>query len=102
MKPWPLALLLALPGPTRAADPEIVPDVVYGHKDGLALTYDVIKPAKPNGAAVVWVQSGGWYSAWADPRVTAAASKGFLDQGYAVVVLCHGSAPKYAVPDAVA
>jgi hypothetical protein len=53
MKPWPLALLLALPAAVPAADPQIVPDVVYGHKDGLALTYDVLKPAKPSGAAVL-------------------------------------------------
>ena len=32
---------------TRAADaPKIVADVVYGHKDGMALTYDVIKPGR--------------------------------------------------------
>jgi acetyl esterase/lipase len=79
-----------------------VPDVVYGRKDGMALTYDVIKPAKPSGAAILWVQSGGWYSDWADPKALAGACKGFLDQGYAVVIVRHGSAPKYTVPEAVA
>jgi acetyl esterase/lipase len=103
MKTHLLAALLILPAAARAADdPRIVPDVVYGHKDGMALTYDVIKPAKPSGAAVLWVQSGGWYSAWADPKTLVGASKGFLDKGYTVVVVRHGSAPKYAVPDAVA
>ncbi len=29
----------------------------------MALTYDVIRPAKQNGAAVLWIQSGGWYTA---------------------------------------
>jgi len=33
-------------------------------KDGMALTLDVIKPTKPSGAAVLWIQSGGWYSGW--------------------------------------
>ena len=41
---------------------KIEPDVIYGRKDGMALTMDVITPAKPNGAAVLWIQSGGWFS----------------------------------------
>jgi acetyl esterase/lipase len=103
MKTWILTLLFALPPPADAADEQqIVPDVVYGHKDGLALTYDVIKPAKPSGAAIIWVQSGGWYSNYVEPKALAGASKGFLDKGYTVVILRHGSAPKYAVPDAAA
>lgn len=103
MKLWPLALLLALPTATWAADdPQVVPDVVYGHKDGMALTYDVLKPAKQSGAAILWVQSGGWYSTYADPKTLIGASKGFLDKGYTVVILRHGSAPKYTVPEAVA
>ena len=39
-------------------------DVIYGRKFGMALTMDVFTPEKsPNGAAVVWVVSGGWFSA---------------------------------------
>ncbi len=38
-------------------------DVVYGRKYGSALTMDVFTPkANANGAAVIWVVSGGWYS----------------------------------------
>ena len=38
-------------------------DVVYGHKDGLALTFDVYRrPAQPNGAGVISIVSGGWQS----------------------------------------
>src|SRR5438094_10644827 len=38
-------------------------DVVYGRKHGMALTLDVFVPAKEaNGAAVIWVVSGGWVS----------------------------------------
>jgi acetyl esterase/lipase len=100
------SLLLAVPcllaTVARAQDPQVVPDVVYGHKDGMALTYDVIKPTKQTGAAVLWVQSGGWYSAYTAPKTLVAGSKGFLDKGYTVVVIRHGSAPKYTVPEAVA
>jgi acetyl esterase/lipase len=103
MKSLPLLIILLLPVAVHAADdPQVIPDVVYGHKDGMALTYDVIRPAKQSGAAILWVQSGGWYSAWADPKTLVAGSKGFLDKGYTVVVIRHGSAPKYTVPEAVA
>jgi acetyl esterase/lipase len=77
-------------------------DVVYGHKDGLALTLDVVKPAKANGAGILWIQSGGWYSNWVDSKVWPNNAKMFLDKGYTVFIVRHGSAPKYAVPEAVA
>jgi acetyl esterase/lipase len=103
MRYWLLAFALTIPTAAHAADgPEVVPDVVYGHKDGMALTYDVLKPARQTGAAVLWVQSGGWYSTYADPKNLVGASKGFLDKGYTVVVVRHGSAPRYTVPEAVA
>ena len=43
-----------------AQAPAIKPDIVYGHKDGLALTFDWYSPTeKANGAAVVFIVSGG-------------------------------------------
>jgi acetyl esterase/lipase len=96
-----LAVALALPlwaGETVRVEP----DVVYGHKDGLALTMDVVKPAKANGAGIIWIQSGGWYSNWVDSKVWPTMAKPFLDKGYTVFIVRHGSAPKYAVPEAVA
>ncbi len=39
----------------------ITPDVVYGHKAGMALTFDVFKPAGAgNGAGILYMVSGGW------------------------------------------
>jgi acetyl esterase/lipase len=94
-------VLLALVAPLRAADEvQIVPDVVYGHKDGMALTFDVFKPAKPNGAAILWIQSGGWYSNYTDPPAMAAVCKPFLEKGWTMCIVRHGSAPKYTVPEA--
>jgi acetyl esterase/lipase len=106
MKTWPLALLLALllAFPTVApagSPPQVIPDVVYGHKDGMALTYDVIRPASQSGAAILWIQSGGWYSTYTEPK-NLGASKGFLDKDYTVVIIRHGSAPRYTVPEAAA
>lgn len=94
------ALLLALLAVQE--DVAIKADVVYGHKDGMALTFDVLTPKNPNGAAVLWVQSGGWYSGWVEPQKLVGTSKHFLEKGLTVLVVRHGSAPKFAVPDAIA
>ena len=97
------ALLCLFARPALAADDiKIDADVVYGHKDGMALTYDVLRPAKQNGAAVLWIQSGGWYSGWQEPKTFVGQGKMYLDKGFTLYVVRHGSAPKYAVPDAVA
>src|SRR5262249_49440608 len=47
-----------------AADPSFTrtEDVIYGRKQGVALTMDVFTPQTPNGAAVIWAVSGGWFS----------------------------------------
>ena len=86
----------------RADGPKIQADVVYGHKDGMALTFDVIAPEKPNGAGVLFIQSGGWYSNWAEPKALVPACQPLLGKGITVFIVRHGSAPKYAIPDAVA
>lgn len=96
------ALLCLTAPPVRADELKIDADMVYGHKDGLALTYDVIRPAKQNGAGILWIQSGGWYSNWQEPKNLAAGAKAYLDKGFTMYIVRHGSAPKYAVPDAVA
>jgi acetyl esterase/lipase len=92
------------------ADFKITPDVVYGHKAGMALTFDVIHPKKPNGAAVLFMMSGGWFSMWVPPEgfVSLAAPDGFkhfrelVDKGYTLFIVRHGSAPQFKVPEAVA
>lgn len=89
-------------GTSARAEPTISTDVVYGHKDGMALTFDVVKPEKQNGAAILWIQSGGWYSRWVDPKVWLVAGKPYLEKDYTLFIVRHGSAPKYAIPDAVA
>lgn len=92
-----------------AADPvssdasvTIAPDVVYGHKDGLALTFDVFTPTeKPNGAAVLFMVSGGWYSTWAPPEQMQRFYKPLTEKGFTVFTVRHGSSPRYGIPDAV-
>lgn len=77
-------------------------DIVYGHKDGMALVYDVLKPEDPNGAAIVFMMSGGWYSSWAPPENRARQFSGMLDAGFTMIPVYHGSAPRYHIPDAYA
>ena len=76
-------------------------DVIYGRKDGMALTYDVIKPENANGAAVIFMMSGGWYSTWSAPERVALRFADLLEAGFTVIPLYHGSAPRYKIPDAV-
>jgi acetyl esterase/lipase len=74
-------------------------DVIYGRKFGLALTYDVFTPKNPNGAAVVFVVSGGWFSnkEGFNPGFVAE----FLNRGYTVFAVVHGSQPRFAIPEIV-
>jgi len=91
------------PGAALAANKiTITADVVYGHKDGLALFYDVFAPPQPNGAAVLYMVSGGWFSRWQDPQQRIPSFQRLLDRGISVIAVHHGSAPLYKVPDAVA
>jgi acetyl esterase/lipase len=80
----------------------IEPDVVYGHKDGLAMTLDVYRPAESNGAAILFMVSGGWYSQWAPPERFQPLFQAYLDEGYTMLAVRHGSSPRYGIPDAVA
>jgi len=79
-------------------------DVVYGHKFGMALTLDVLKPAKPNGAGVIFLVSGGFVS---DMSKVEAGFFGparyapFLERGYTVFLVSHGSQPKFTVSEIV-
>lgn len=84
---------------------DFIPDVVYGHKDGMALTMDVLKPKTgANGAAVIFVVSGGYVSRYTPPLQLAeqAPFKELLDKGFTVIALRHGGSPKYLIPDIVA
>lgn len=91
------------PGATIANDKvSITADVVYGHKEGMALFYDVFTPAKANGTAVLYMVSGGWFSRWQEPSQRLTSFQPLLDRGISVIAVHHGSAPHFTVPEAVA
>jgi acetyl esterase/lipase len=78
----------------------ITRDVVYGHHDGMANVYDVIKPKNANGSAVLYMVSGGWVSRWAAPETRVNQFRALLDQGITVIPIHHASSPRFKVPDA--
>jgi acetyl esterase/lipase len=88
--------------PRAAGDVTITPDVVYGHKDGMALTFDVFRPDRANGAAILYMVSGGWVSRWIQPESAIRGFRPLLDRGFTVMAVRHGSSPLYKVPDAEA
>jgi acetyl esterase/lipase len=73
-------------------------DVIYGRKFGSALTLDVFTPTeKANGAGVIFVVSGGWFSS--HDNVPIAFAKALTRRGYTVFAVVHGSQPKYAIDE---
>ena len=94
-----LCLAIPLQGQNSGS---IMPDLVYGHKAGMALTLDVFRPASPNGASVLNMVSGGWVSRWRDPEQAQAGYQALLDQGFTVFAIRHGSSPRFNVPEAYA
>ena len=79
-------------------------EVIYGHKFGTALTMDVFRPKPANGAGVIFLVSGGWLSSRDTPNMVTIrleSFKSFLDRGYTVFAVVHGSQPKFTIPEIV-
>jgi acetyl esterase/lipase len=99
-----LAAIAALAlAPAAFAQPEAnytrTEDVIYGRKYGLAMTMDVFEPkdkAKANGRGIVWCVSGGWFSA--KPGGIGPGQE-FVNRGYTVFAVVHGSQPKFTIPE---
>jgi acetyl esterase/lipase len=79
-------------------------NVIYGRSFGTSLTMDVISPKEnPKGLGVIWVVSGGWYSApeAITPQSIAMSTGELTRRGYTVFAVCHGSAPRFTIQEAV-
>ena len=77
-------------------------DVIYGRKFGTALTLDVFTPKlaegkQANGAAIVFVVSGGWFSS--HESINMGFINEYLKRGYTVFAVVHGSQPKFTIPE---
>ena len=101
-----LLLILTVSHATQAkpaTNVDVIPDVVYGHKDGMALTFDIFKPkTHTNGAAIIFMVSGGWVSNYVPPDQAQPRYQELLDAGFTVITLRHGGSPKYLIPEIVA
>ncbi|MYD43448.1 MAG: alpha/beta hydrolase [Gammaproteobacteria bacterium] len=94
--------LLVLFASYTLADAHVHEDITYVTRDDVAVSYDVIQAVEPNGAAVLLMSSGGWFSR-KYPIEGVTERFGFLlDAGYTLVSIRHRSAPEFKVPDAVA
>ncbi|HTD65737.1 MAG TPA: alpha/beta hydrolase [Candidatus Limnocylindria bacterium] len=89
--------LLAVAAHCIAADFKRTEDVVYGRKFGTALTLDVFQPEKQNGAGIIFVVSGGFFSS--HEAINAVFYKPLLDRGYTVFAVVHGSQPRFIIPE---
>src|SRR5262249_28056219 len=83
----------------QTGDPSHIVDVVYGHKQGVALSMDVFKPEHPNGIGVVWMVSGGWVSD--HKSINPVLAKIFTSKGQTVFQVVHGSQPRFTVQEIV-
>jgi len=72
-------------------------EVIYGRKNGMALTMNVLTPkAKSNNRGVILAVSAGLQSSFDMAQEWAATiAQPYLMKGYTVFEVCHGSAPKY-------
>ncbi|MBI3839049.1 MAG: prolyl oligopeptidase family serine peptidase [Planctomycetia bacterium] len=92
----------------RSARYSMVEDVVYGNKDGMGLTLDVLTPeTNPKNIGVILVSSGGWKSSKSNvseqnkQRHKEHWVQGLLQGGYTIFITRHGSAPRYFVPEMI-
>ncbi len=96
---WALVVLLS-PWKATSDEPGFLrqEDVIFGRKHGTALTMDVFTPRQgSNGLGLVWVVSGGWFSA--HDGINTAFTEPFTSRGYTVFAVVHGSQPKFTIPE---
>ena len=93
----PLIALLLSSAFGWSADFKRTEDVIYARKDGTALTLDVFEPANKNGAAILFMVSGGFFSSHA--AITPASYRPLLSHGYTVFAVVHGSQPRFIIPE---
>jgi acetyl esterase/lipase len=93
-----LALLSGLSIPAQETARYVrTEDVIYGRKFGTALTLDVFEPQKKNGAAIFFMVSGGFFSD--HKNINPLYYQSFLDRGYTVFAVVHGSQPRFIIPE---
>lgn len=78
-------------------------EIIYGRKDGMALTMTMLKPAeKANGKAIISVLSGNWVSSDRMREGFPERTQMYIDKGYTVFGVMVSCQPRYAIPDEIA
>jgi dienelactone hydrolase len=123
-----LLLMLSTLVYSQESNLSIQPDIVYGHKFGMALTFDVFIPSNRTGAAVVFLNSGGFVSGkvrfltmnvnlecsylkkeelmiipenFKYPPLAQFSMDELLEYGITVFDVRHGSSPKFTLDEIV-
>ncbi|MDB6007719.1 MAG: Esterase [Prosthecobacter sp.] len=89
--------LVLIAAALHGQEPERIRDVIYTKHDGVALTMDVFKPVKANGAGIIKIVSGGWKS-----NHNGINDGGWPKAGYTTFVVVHGTQPRFQVEEIVA
>ncbi len=77
-------------------------EVIYGRKDGMALTMTVLTPKQhSNGKAIISVLSGNWVSSERMREGFPEKTQMYIDRGYTVFGVMVGCQPRYTIPDEV-
>jgi acetyl esterase/lipase len=76
-------------------------EIIYGRKDGMALTMMMLKPEKANGKAIISVLNGNWISAPRMMDVFLTRSDLYLESGYTLFGVMVSSQPQYTIPDEI-
>ncbi len=93
----PFFALLVVLSLSSAADVKRTEDVIYGRKFGTALTLDVFQPEKQNGAGIIFMVSGGFFSS--KDAINPGYYRPLTDRGYTVFAVVHGSQPKFTISE---
>jgi acetyl esterase/lipase len=80
-------------------------EIIYGRKDGVALTMLQFKPtSSPKGKAIVWVVAGAWNSSYYQATTTnqiAETKSLYTDNGFTVFEVIVGSQQRFSIPEQV-
>ena len=75
-------------------------EIIYGRKDGMALTMIKLSPKEhANGKGIISVISGNWNSSYARALLAIGRAPVFINAGYTVLLVIHGSQPRYTIAE---
>ncbi len=87
----------------KAAENYTIEEIIYGHKEGLALSMlHVHQLGKPNARAIIRVVAGCWYSSFSSAESYMMSSYDYLQSGFRIFHVMVGSNPRFNIAEQVA